>query len=161
MKLRRLEIAVIALTLAFICFMGGYYSGRRGAVNIVSVSSAAGGTQTLRVGGTANESAAAALSSGGVAAPEAQAAAPSGGENAAADALAPAGAPRDSDGRININSASASELTDLPGIGDVIAGRIVEYRLLNGPFASIEDIRNVSGIGAKKFEDIMDRITVG
>lgn len=63
-------------------------------------------------------------------------------------------------GVININTASAEELTQLKGIGEVIAGRIVDYRNENGAFSSIEDIMNVSGIGEKKFEAIRDNISV-
>jgi competence protein ComEA len=61
---------------------------------------------------------------------------------------------------ININTASQAELEALPGIGPSIAGRIVEYRETQGPFASIEDIMNVSGIGPAIFNKIKDYITV-
>lgn len=60
---------------------------------------------------------------------------------------------------ININTATAEELKQLKGIGDVIAERIVEYAQTIG-FNSIEDIKNVKGIGDKKFENIKDKITV-
>ena len=63
-------------------------------------------------------------------------------------------------GVININTATAEELTQLKGIGEVIAQRIVDYRNENGAFSSIEDIMNVSGIGEKKFEAIRDNISV-
>lgn len=62
-------------------------------------------------------------------------------------------------GKVNINTCSKSELVGLPGIGDVIADRIIEYRSTN-KFSTIEDIKNVSGIGEKKFESIKDLITV-
>lgn len=61
---------------------------------------------------------------------------------------------------ININTASADELDSLPGIGPSIAQRILDYREENGPFAAIEDILNVSGIGPSTFEQIKDLITV-
>ena len=61
---------------------------------------------------------------------------------------------------MNINTATAQELTDLPGIGPVIAGKIVEYREAK-PFDTIEEIQEVKGIGPAKFEAIKDRITVG
>ena len=60
---------------------------------------------------------------------------------------------------ININTATADELKELNGIGDVIAARIVEYANTIG-FNSIEEIKNVKGIGEKKYEDIKDKITV-
>lgn len=63
-------------------------------------------------------------------------------------------------GQINVNTASADELTELPGIGAKIAQRIVEYREKNGAFSTVEDIMNVSGIGEKKFLAIKDQITV-
>lgn len=62
-------------------------------------------------------------------------------------------------GKININSCSKEDLIALPGIGDTIASRIIEYRTKN-PFKSIEDIKNVSGIGEKKFMDIKELITI-
>jgi len=66
----------------------------------------------------------------------------------------------ESGGKININTASARELEELPGIGEVLAERIVSFRETNGPFKSIEEIKKVSGIGEKKFESIRDLIVV-
>lgn len=65
------------------------------------------------------------------------------------------------DDLININTASIEELDQLPGIGETTAIRIIDYRTVNGPFATIEDIINVSGIGTATYEDIKDLITVG
>jgi competence protein ComEA len=62
---------------------------------------------------------------------------------------------------ININTAASFELDSLPGIGATLAGRIIAYRDTNGPFQSIEDIKNVSGIGDGLFERFKDMITVG
>lgn len=61
---------------------------------------------------------------------------------------------------ININRANIMELKELPGIGDVLAGRIIEYRNEKGGFKSIEEIKNVSGIGDKRFSDIKDKVTI-
>ena len=61
---------------------------------------------------------------------------------------------------ININTASESELEQLPGIGPSISSRIIEYRNKNGKFKSIEDIKNVTGVGDSKFEKIKDLIKV-
>ncbi len=64
-------------------------------------------------------------------------------------------------GRVNINQASADEMASkLNGIGPVLASRIIEYRLANGPFKKVEDLKQVTGIGEKKFNDIKDSIAV-
>lgn len=62
---------------------------------------------------------------------------------------------------VDINSATVADLDTLPGIGPSTAEKIVEYREANGPFAAIEDIMNVSGIGPAKFEQIQAFISVG
>lgn len=63
--------------------------------------------------------------------------------------------------KININTATEEELSEnLSGVGSAIAKRIIEYREYNGGFTSIEDIKNVSGIGDKMFEKIKDCICV-
>ena len=62
--------------------------------------------------------------------------------------------------KVNINTATSSELETLPGVGEVTAQRIVAHREANGPFERVEDIQNVSGIGAKTFEGLQDAITV-
>jgi competence protein ComEA len=61
---------------------------------------------------------------------------------------------------ININSASATELETLPGIGEVISQAIVDYRTQNGPFAAVDDLESVSGIGPSILEDVRDLVTV-
>lgn len=62
--------------------------------------------------------------------------------------------------KLNINIATADELTALPGIGDALAAAIVDYRQENGSFSAIEDIMNVKGIGEKRFEALRDYITI-
>ena len=62
---------------------------------------------------------------------------------------------------ININTANAELLDTLPGIGPSKAQAIIDYRNLNGSFAAIEDIQNVSGIGPSTYANIKDLITVG
>ena len=61
---------------------------------------------------------------------------------------------------ININKATEKEFETLPGIGPSLASKIIEYRNQNGKFGSIEDIKNVNGIGDSKYEKIKDLITV-
>lgn len=61
---------------------------------------------------------------------------------------------------ININKASQKELEQLPGIGPSTALKIIEYRKENGNFNSVEDIKNVPGIGDAKFDNIKDNISV-
>jgi competence protein ComEA len=62
--------------------------------------------------------------------------------------------------KININTASATELQQLPGIGPVLASRIIEYREAHGPFRKPEDIKRVSGIGDATFERMADLIAL-
>lgn len=61
---------------------------------------------------------------------------------------------------ININTANKEELDTLPGIGPATADKIIEYRETNGHFTSIEDIKNVRGIGEAKFSKIQSRIRI-
>ncbi len=62
--------------------------------------------------------------------------------------------------KININTASQQELDQLPGIGESTANKIIKYREENGKFKNVDDIKNVSGIGDAKFEEIKDLIVV-
>lgn len=64
-------------------------------------------------------------------------------------------------GKLNINTATVQELTMLPGIGDVLAQRIVDYRNAYGPYGSIEELLNVEDIGEVRLSRIYDYITVG
>ena len=61
---------------------------------------------------------------------------------------------------IDLNTATAQELELLPGIGPVMAGRIITYREANGPFTSLDDVENVPGIGPKTLESIRPLATV-
>ncbi len=63
--------------------------------------------------------------------------------------------------RLNINMATAEELASLPGIGPVLAERIVAWREAHGPFTQIADIKQVSGIGDTLFARIQPYITIG
>jgi competence protein ComEA len=63
-------------------------------------------------------------------------------------------------GPINLNRATKSQLDTLDGIGPVIAQRIIDFRKVNGPFLTIDDIQKVSGIGTAKFAQIKSKIQV-
>jgi competence protein ComEA len=79
---------------------------------------------------------------------------PSGGS------LSPSGGQGTNQSRININKADEMELQNLPGIGPAKATAIIEYRNSSGPFKSIEDLKNISGIGDKTFEKLKELINV-
>ena len=167
MRLRRLEIVIVAVTLAFVCFMGGFFTGRsRSAVGTVSV--AAQNTQT-QAPAEVSKPQETNSENNRASSTEAQPSDILPNETSLQASANPApdespeapGQQRSGDGKININLASQSELTDLPGIGSVLAARIVDYRRQHGNFQRIEDLRNVSGIGEKRYETIQDKITVG
>lgn len=69
--------------------------------------------------------------------------------------------PATSSGMLDLNTATANQLEMLPGIGPTLARNIIDYRQQNGPFTRPEDLLNVAGIGAKRFNEILDYITVG
>ena len=61
---------------------------------------------------------------------------------------------------VKLNSATVEELMTLPGVGEVLAGRIVGYREEHGPFASVEELKNVPGIGEGKLNAIRELVFV-
>lgn len=62
---------------------------------------------------------------------------------------------------VNINTADIAQLAQLPGIGEVLAQRIVDYRNVHGNFTALEQLTNVEGIGEGKLEAILEQITIG
>jgi competence protein ComEA len=74
---------------------------------------------------------------------------------------APTGSTGSTQGQlINVNTADATQLEELPDIGEVLAAAIVKYREENGPFASVDELDDVSGIGPATLEDVRDLVTV-
>lgn len=67
---------------------------------------------------------------------------------------------KNTNSKVNINTASKEELDTLPGIGPSTAEKIINYRKENGKFKSIEEIKDVSGIGDSKYENIKDMIEI-
>ena len=63
-------------------------------------------------------------------------------------------------GLVNINTANAAQLTQLPGVGPAIAQKIIDYRTANGPFTSVDDLTKVPGIGAAKLAQIKSHARV-
>jgi competence protein ComEA len=88
------------------------------------------------------------------------AAVPEAGTPIVAPAIPEASGGRDS-ARININTASAAELEQLPAIGEVIAGRIVAFREEHGPYRSVNDLIHVDGVSATTIDRLKDLVTTG
>ena len=65
-----------------------------------------------------------------------------------------------SGGRVDLNSATAAQLEELPGVGPVLAQRIIAWRTEHGRFASVDELGEVSGIGEKIFAELQSRVTV-
>ncbi|MFG2058867.1 helix-hairpin-helix domain-containing protein [Micromonospora sp. NPDC048930] len=91
----------------------------------------------------------------GVAAPPGQAAQP--GQPAAGPAAGGAAAPG---GPVNLNTATLAQLDALPGVGPVLAQRILDHREQHGGFRSVSDLRQVEGIGDARYEQLKDLVTV-
>ncbi len=73
---------------------------------------------------------------------------------------APAGGGPVPDSKVDLNTAGTTELQSLPGIGPVLAQRIIDYRTRNGGFRSLDDLRKVDGIGTARFDQLKDLVTV-
>lgn len=78
----------------------------------------------------------------------------------AVDGAPPAAGGADPVTPVNLNTATEAELEELPGVGPVLAGRIVQWRSDNGDFTSVDQLQEVDGIGPSTFEDLRDEVTV-
>lgn len=150
---------LIVLTCIFAAFILGFFTGRNlnrapVLVQTLNASSAELSSETLpaQTGQTDNTDAAEATESTETSAPDF-----SDTSIAAETVIAETAA----SGLININTATAQQLQSLPGIGEVLSQRIIEYRDAHGAFQSVGELLNVSGIGEKKLEAIWDLVTIG
>ena len=134
--MKRAEYLLLLLPLLFLAFCGGYFLGtaqQSGGVTITAAPTVATEPRTSVVLSTTE-----------------------------AEEAASAAAPTETDAPwpLNINTATAEELTALPGIGETIAQNIVDFRRANGLFASVDALDEVPGIGEKRLAQIRDDITV-
>ena len=158
----RPELLICALAFGALCFLGGFFAGRNSLRPLDTVLA---------------ETAKTAVDAEDAQGPDAEPAEPDTPAAEAADTPedtapeetapgdpaeeTPAEAPaQDEDGRIDLNTATAADLETLPGVGPVLAARILDYRAAYGPFRAVEELLNVSGIGEKKLEAIRSLVTV-
>ena len=140
MKQRRVELALAVLTALFAAFCLGFFLGRNTVPQTITTETERPQTQTAALP---------------AAQPEEQTAQPEQPEQSEqAEEPVQSGQP------VNINTASAETLDTLPGIGPVLAQRIVDWRAQYGAFSSVEQLTDVPGIGEAKLEKIRAMITV-
>ena len=137
MKIKKFELIMLVITTLAVVFTVGFFIGRNSTGSVISVSPQVD------------------LAAGGQIAPSEAA-----GSVSAPISPAESESPTDLHGKVNINTADRDTLTMLPGIGDVLAERIIEYRESYGDFDTADELQNVSGIGSAKLEEIRAYITV-
>lgn len=180
---KKAEIGVAALAVMFVCFALGYFVGQRSVPSEVTISSSSG--TVVITPSTASPSAdvqyAAAAESG---LPESEpppepktqqpseepppselkmptpAASEEPPEQTAPETAEPGESHYTADGKLRINYATQKELETLPGIGEVLASRIIEYREQNGAFSKLSTLKVVKGIGDARYNAIKELITV-
>lgn len=138
-KITRLESVAIAVTLVVLSLMIGFYLGRS-TLNTTVVEATPEPSEALE---TVDPSS---VEDSAVEEPDLSQISPD---------------PVQKTGRLDLNQATLSELEALPGIGTVLAQRILDYRQQVGGFSTVEELKNVEGIGDKKFEAIENLIEVG
>ena len=149
MRQRKVEVVLTALTALFVAFSLGFFTGRSTVPQTITTEVAQ--PSLARVESPSPTAAEAAASEPDTPEPQEQP------EQTRADAV-----PEEESGQrlVNLNTAEVDELETLPGIGPVLAQRIVDYRQSYGPFASVEQLTDVSGIGEAKLAAIRELVTV-
>ena len=151
----RQSYLLLSVTGLFLAFILGFLLGRTTQSSGVQIASLPESTPTetiqvsaLRTSSAEAESTAAPLPETGITEPagETEGTVPSTSET--------------SDGVVNINTATLEQLVSLPGIGQVLAQRILDYRQEHGPFTAVSQLTLVEGIGNKRLAAILDLITV-
>lgn len=154
----RPELLICALAFGALCFLGGFFAGRNSLRPLDAVLA-----ETAKTAADTEEAQDPDTEPAEPDTPAAEAADTAPEETAPGDPAeeTPAEAPaQDEDGRIDLNTATAADLETLPGVGPVLAARILDYRAAYGPFRAVEELLNVSGIGEKKLEAIRSLVTV-
>lgn len=140
MKRVKTETIFLAITMLFVAFCAGFFLGRGQRTETITITTGAPIAVSKEPKATEGTQ------------PPSDSAAPTEETKAVTTQTLETG--------ININTATKEELMLLPGIGEVYAERIIAYRQKNGPFATIEELDGVSGIGEKRLDAIRDYITV-
>lgn len=140
----RWTAVLIAVTILFVGFLAGFFTGRATGQQPVtlSVRPAQDSSPTENTQGTTPT----------------ETAPP---ETTASKSTLPEPADTTAPGKVNVNTAGLDELMTLPGIGPVLGQAIVDDREENGPFSCLEELTRVKGIGSKRLEGILDYATVG
>ena len=149
MKINRADAAIFAITLAFLCFTGGFFAGRSRPAKVVTVSELPQAETVSQ--GEEPEDGALPLRAFTVTDTE------SGVQKQFPE---PEQQNDETAGLIDLNTAGKSELMELPGIGEKLSERIIAYREERGPFSDASEVMNVSGIGEAKYAAIKDLIYV-
>lgn len=139
MKERKIEVVLLVICALFICFTLGFFIGRNTGGHEITVLTERQ-TDSAPQQTAENETASTDLP------------AVTAEQEMAAESPEPA--------VLNLNAATAEELTTLPGIGPVLAQRIVDFRTENGPFESVEQLTDVEGVGEKKLDAIREYLRI-
>lgn len=140
MKMTKAEWAAVLVTLALVMFSAGFFAGRHSVPAAAVISE---DRETAASPAVSPEASPAASQANSPVVPTAE---PGTSETPALP--------------LDLNTATQAELENLPGIGEVMARRILEYRVAQGGFSAVEELKNVSGIGDKTYETIKDLVKV-